>query len=267
MGRYTGKNQSSKHIIIGGLASPVLFVSNLNDIMTNPKQDFKPQQPLAMKNRWLRWIMGLALLGFLGSFLFAAINYYVKSQANPYCLRHLEQVPPSEVGIVFGAGIKGDKPSKYLKDRLDAGIQLYEAQKVKKLLLSGDNGSRRYNELAVMKAYCVEHGVDSNFIFVDYAGFDTYSTLFRAKNVFKVEQAVLVTQNYHLDRAVYIGNQLGIDCIGYSATRGSYAGYRKNTIREYVASIKSFFDVMVNRTPTFLGPIIDINGPSNFSKK
>ena len=223
--------------------------------------------PQSRQQPWLRWIAGLAVLGLLGCFLFLGINYYVKSQANPFCYRDLDRIPESEIGIVFGAGIRGDKPSKYLKDRLDAGIRLYEDQKVKKLLLSGDNGSRRYNELAVMKACCVENGVDSNFIFVDYAGFDTYSTLFRAKQVFKVEQAVLVTQNYHLDRAVFIGLQLGIDCLGYSANRGGYVGYQKNTIREYFASIKSFFDVLTDRRPTFLGPSVDIKGPSNFSQK
>ena len=124
------------------------------------------------------------------------------------------------MGIIFGAGINGDKPSKYLKDRLDAGILLYKAKRINKILISGDNGSQEYDELAVMKNYCFNHGVDTTKISIDYAGFDTYSTLYRAKHIFNIKRATLISQEYHLNRAIHIGHNMGIKSVGYSANKG-----------------------------------------------
>jgi len=170
------------------------------------------------------------------------------------------------VGIIFGAGINGDQPSKYLKDRLDAGIALYKANRINKILLSGDNGRDEYDELTVMKNYCFNHGVDTTKIFIDYAGFDTYSTMYRAKHIFNIKKATLISQEYHLNRAIYIGQKLGIKSVGYSANNGEYLGYKYVTFREYGSIFKSFFDVLRNREPHFLGNSIDINGVSNYSK-
>lgn len=170
------------------------------------------------------------------------------------------------MGIIFGAGINGDQPSKYLKDRLDAGILLYKANRINKILLSGDNGRDEYDELTVMKNYCFNHGVDTTKIFVDYAGFDTYSTMYRAKHIFKIRKATLISQEYHLNRAIYIGQKLGIKAVGYSANSGEYLGYKYVTFREYGSIFKSFLDVLRNREPRFLGTQIDINGVSNYSK-
>ena len=211
-------------------------------------------------------VLRLALLIFTGILAFAGINFYVISSSNPYCFRSSGSLPEVPVAIVFGAGIRNNAPSKYLKDRLDAGIRAYTEGKVRKLLLSGDNGSKSYDELAVMKAYCASHGVDTLNIFVDYAGFDTYSTLYRARHIFGVEEAILVTQNYHLDRAVFIGRHLGIDAVGYAADRGGYSNLRKNKIREAFATVKSVIDVMYGRKPKFLGKKVDLDGKGNFSK-
>ncbi len=175
-------------------------------------------------------------------------------------------LPKNQVGIIFGAGINGDQPSKYLKDRLDAGILLYQTHKIDKILLSGDNGRDEHDELTVMKNYCYQHGVDTTKIYVDYAGFDTYSTMFRAKSIFNVKSATLVSQEYHLNRAVYIGQKLGVQSVGFSANEGEYLGYKYVTFREYGSIFKAFFDVLRNREPRFLGNPIDINGVSNYSK-
>lgn len=208
----------------------------------------------------------LSLLVLTGILTFAGINFYVKRFSNPYCFRNTESLPESRVAIIFGAGIRNNAPSKYLKDRLDAGIGAYKEGKARRLLLSGDNGSKSYDELAVMKAYCADHGVDTLQIFVDYAGFDTYSTLYRAKHIFGVEEAILVTQNYHLDRAVFIARNLDIDAVGYAADRGGYSNLRKNKIRELFATVKSVIDVMYGRKPKFLGKKVDMEGKGNFSK-
>nr|WP_294926030.1 ElyC/SanA/YdcF family protein [uncultured Flavobacterium sp.] len=199
--------------------------------------------------------------------LIVAVNSHVKSSTKRDIHYSLRKFPKNDVGIIFGAGINGDQPSKYLKDRLDAGIFLYKAKRINKILLSGDNGSNEYDELTVMKNYCFKHGVDTTKIFIDYAGFDTYSTMYRAKHIFKIKKATLISQKYHLNRAVYIGQKLGIKSAGYSANKGEYNGYKYVCFREYLSTFKSFFDVLRNREPHFSGNPIDINGVSNYSKE
>ena len=198
--------------------------------------------------------------------LFFGIIYHVKYTANKKCYKNLKNVPPCEVGIVLGAGVHGDTPSKYLEDRLDAAVNLYKNNKIQKLLLTGDNGRKNYNELIVMKLYCFRNGVDTAKIYLDYAGFDTYSSLYRAKQIFKVEKAIIVSQNYHIDRAVFIGNRLGIDSYGFAADNGSYNNYRKNVVREYLAIIKSVIDITIKRKPKYLGEPVNIEGVSNYTK-
>ncbi len=215
--------------------------------------------------KFFRWKHILALTIAVGIIAVACASVVglVKHQANQYAYRNTEQVPNCYTAIVFGAGIRNGKPSKYLKDRLDAGIRLYETGKVQRLLLSGDNGSRSYDELKVMRDYCLANGVKSDDLFLDFAGFDTYSTLYRAREVFKVDRAVLVSQNYHLDRAIYIGRSLGLDSYGYVADNGHYPGHRRNKLREMLATVNAFIEVNTGRTPKFLGEIVDIQGTSN----
>lgn len=206
-------------------------------------------------------------LAIIGLITIVSVNYYVKSSTKKNIYYSLKKFPKNDVGIIFGAGINGDQPSKYLKDRLDAGIALYKAKRINKILLSGDNGREEYDELTVMKNYCFNHGVDTTKIFIDYAGFDTYSTMYRAKHIFKIKRATLISQEYHLNRAIYIGQKLGIKSVGYSANKGEYLGYNYVTFREYGSVFKSFLDVLRNREPHFLGGEIDINGASNYSKE
>jgi SanA protein len=212
----------------------------------------------------LKIILYLFIIGLIA---IISVNVYVKSTTKKQIYNSLKRFPKNDVGIIFGAGINRDKPSKYLKDRLDAGILLYKAKRINKILLSGDNGSEEYDELTVMKNYCFKHGVDTTKIFIDYAGFDTYSTMYRAKHIFKIKKATLISQKYHLNRAIYIGKHLGIKSVGYSANKGEYSGYEYVTFREYLSIFKSFFDVLRNREPHFLGNPIDINGVSNYSKE
>lgn len=208
----------------------------------------------------------LFYLSLIGLVLVFGINFYVKSKTHFLIFYSENKIPKNKVGIIFGAGINGDKPSKYLKDRLDAGIKLFKAKKINKILLSGDNGSDAHDELTVMKIYCFKNGIDTTKIYIDYAGFDTYSTMFRAKNIFKIDKAILITQEYHLNRAIYIGNNLGIESIGFSANQGEYRNYNYVRFREYFSICKSVIDVIRNREPHFLGTEININGVSNYSK-
>jgi len=214
--------------------------------------------------KYFKIFLYLAILGLVA---IVAVNYYVKSSTKKNIYYSIKRFPKNDVGIIFGAGINGNQPSKYLKDRLDAGIMLWKAKRINKILLSGDNGREEYDELTVMKNYCFNHGVDTTKIFIDYAGFDTYSTMYRAKHIFKIKKATLISQEYHLNRAIYIGNKLGIKSVGYSANKGEYLGYNYVCFREYGSIFKSFFDVLRNRQPRFLGGEININGESNYSKE
>jgi SanA protein len=219
------------------------------------------------KNKLKKYFKIFLYLVIIGLIAVVSVNYYVKSSTKKQIYYSLKKFPKNDVGIIFGAGINGDQPSKYLKDRLDAGIILYKANRINKILLSGDNGRDEYDELTVMKNYCFNHGVDTTKIFIDYAGFDTYSTMYRAKHIFNIKKATLISQEYHLNRAIYIGQKLGIKSVGYSANQGEYLGYKYVTFREYASIFKSFFDVLRNREPRFLGNPIDINGVSNYSKE
>ena len=194
-------------------------------------------------------------------------NSKVKAKTEGVIYTNLANVPKTKVVIIFGAGINGDKPSRYLKDRLDAGIALYKNNKVDKILLSGDNGRDEHDELTVMKLYCYENGVDTNKIYIDYAGFDSYSTMYRAKHIFKVDTAILVSQKYHLNRCVYLGDKLGVKSYGYSSDQGVYPGYKYYSFREKLSITKSVFDVMRGRKPKYLGETVDINGKSNYTKE
>lgn len=214
--------------------------------------------------KYFRIALYLAIIGLIA---IVSVNYYVKSSTKNKIYYSVKKFPKNDVGIIFGAGINGNQPSKYLKDRLDAGILLYKMKRINKILLSGDNGRDEYDELTVMKNYCFNHGVDTTKIFIDYAGFDTYSTMYRAKHIFKIKKATLISQEYHLNRAIYIGQKLGIKSAGYSANNGEYHGYKYVCFREYGSIFKSFFDVLRNREPRFLGNPININGPSNYSKE
>lgn len=172
-------------------------------------------------------------------------------------------VPPRPVGIIFGAGLNPDgTPSGMLADRLNGGIVLLRRHVVHGLLLTGDNGTVEYNELAAMRAYAIAHGVASATLTEDYAGFDTYDSCFRARAIFHIHSAVLVTQAFHLPRALYICRKMGIDAVGLAEPDWSKYGRGMMldlTLREYLARAKAVFDVETHRRATLLGPAESVN--------
>jgi vancomycin permeability regulator SanA len=166
-----------------------------------------------------------------------------------------------EAIIVLGCGVHGDTPTTLLSDRLDAAIELYKNAKVApKILMSGDHGRENYNEVAVMRQYAIDHGVPSEDIFMDHAGFSTYETMYRAKYIFGVDTAVIVTQEYHLYRALYDARALGIKCCGVEATGHVFAKQFVWDCREVLARTKDFFFSIFKPKPTYLGDTIDITG-------
>jgi SanA protein len=166
------------------------------------------------------------------------------------------EVTPRRAAIVFGAGLQRDgSPTPILRDRVDAAADLYFSGKVEKLLLSGDNRFLDYNEPGAMRAYALSLGVPEDAIVLDYAGRRTYDTCYRAKAIFGLNEAILVTQKFHLPRALYTCNHLGLDSVGIAADRQPY---RKISMlywnmRESLATAAALWDVHVKHPVPVLG--------------
>lgn len=161
--------------------------------------------------------------------------------------------------LILGAGVRDDgTPSHMLEDRLKVGIELYNSGAAPKILVSGDNSRDDYNEPETMKRYCVENGVPEEDIVLDYAGFSTYESLFRARDVFCAENIIIVTQKYHLYRALYVAEKLGLGAVGVSADLRTYRGQSYRDLRETAARNKDFLFTLFMPEPTYLGEQIPI---------
>jgi len=168
--------------------------------------------------------------------------------------------------LVLGAGVwDNSRPSPMLEDRLITAINLYNDGVSGKILMSGDNGQEYYDEVNVMKNYAIERGVPSEDIFMDHAGFSTYESIYRAKNIFQVESVVIVTQKYHLHRALYNARRFGLKAYGISADRNEYSGQGYRDKREFLARNKDFIYSIFKPKPAFLGEIIPIGGDGDIT--
>ena len=210
-------------------------------------------------------IVGAIVLGAGAVF---GINAYVKEVTAKRILTPQEAAELSDVDciLVLGCGIHADgSPSRMLADRLSRSVELYELQAAPKLLMSGDHGSAEYNEVATMREYALERGVPSEDIFMDHAGFSTYDSMYRAKEVFGADKIIIVTQDYHLYRAIYIAQELGMEAYGVAAKDVRYSGQTMRDIREILARVKDFFFTMFKPKPTYLGEAIPVSGDGNIT--
>ncbi|MBE6146242.1 MAG: SanA protein [Firmicutes bacterium] len=214
-----------------------------------------------------RIIKYLIILIIVGISIVLSINFYVilSTKKQIVDLSYLKNKNDYDCIIVLGAGIWGDKPSPMLQDRLDEAIKLYEEGIAPKLIMSGDNGREGYDEVNVMKDYAINKGIPSEDIFMDHAGFSTYESIYRAKEVFKVEKAIIVTQKYHLYRALHIGNKLGINVTGVGADPRKYSGQIFRELREILARNKDFIQAIFKLKPTYLGESIPVSGDGNIT--
>ncbi len=160
--------------------------------------------------------------------------------------------------LVLGSGVRGNYPTPILKERLDTGIYLYENGIAPKIIMSGDHGRQYYDEVNIMKDYAIEQGVPSEDIFMDHAGFSTYESMYRVGYIFEAKRVIVVSQKYHLYRAIYIGKRLDLDIIGANATKNILGGHSARLTREVFAQNKDFFKVMFKPEPTFLGEKISL---------
>ena len=163
--------------------------------------------------------------------------------------------------LVLGCGVRSDgTPSDMLEDRIKQGVFLYQNGAAPKIIMSGDHGRKDYDEVNVMKDYAIGLGVPSEDIFMDHAGFSTYESICRAKEVFGVKSVIIVTQAFHLPRALYIANSFGIDALGVEADLRTYAGSRYFELREMLARNKDFLTCIIKPAPTYLGDPIPVSG-------
>lgn len=167
--------------------------------------------------------------------------------------------------LVLGAGVRDGSPTPMLRDRLITGISLYKSGAAPKIIMSGDHGREDYDEVNVMKSYAVENGVPDGDVFMDHAGFSTYDSVYRAKAVFEADSIIIVTQKYHLYRALYIAERLGVNAVGVSADLDDYSGQLKRDLREIAARDKDFFSCLFKPEPKYLGEKIPVSGDGNIT--
>jgi len=191
-----------------------------------------------------------------------SINLYVKQSTKKQIITSKDYSNLKDIDCieVLGAKIWGDKPSPMIEDRLLQAIELYEANVSPKIIMSGDHGTDEYDEVNTMKDYAIEKGVPSENIFMDHAGFSTYESIYRAKEIFGAKKIVIVTQKYHLYRALHIANSLGIEAYGVGSDPRQYVGAAYREAREILARNKDFVKCIFKPEPTYLGDTIPVSG-------
>ena len=194
------------------------------------------------------------------------LSAHIASSTKNQKFTRSSKVPEVYTVIVLGASVRANgNLSTMLEDRVASALKLYNEGKVKRFLLSGDNGTASYNEPKAMKEYLMAKGVPEDDIFLDYAGFDTYDSMYRASSVFNVREAIVVTQEFHLPRALYIANKLGLNYYGFVGDKRTYQRESANKRRELLANVKAFLELTINKEPTYLGAKIPIDGPPQSS--
>ena len=207
-------------------------------------------------------IMYFVIIAVILLIVFLSINFYVKASTKKQIINDSNYTNLKDIDciIILGAGIWGDKPSPMLEDRLLEGINLYNNNVSNKIIMSGDHGRKEYDEVNIMKKYAIEKGIPSENIFMDHAGFSTYESIYRAKEIFEAKKVVIVTQKYHLYRALYIANQLGLEAYGVGADPRRYVGETYRKVREILARNKDFVKCIFKPEPTYLGDTIPVSG-------
>ena len=215
------------------------------------------------KGLWKKVLMILVCLAIAGTAALFGINGYVKHVGGKKILTSEEAAQLADVDciLVLGCLVKSNGvPSDMLTDRLNRGVELYELGAAPKLLMSGDHGRKDYNEVEAMKQFAIDAGIPSSDVFMDHAGFSTYDSMYRAKEIFAADKVIIVTQEYHLYRAIYIAEQLGLDAYGVASDYHTYRGQTYRDLREILARVKDAAITVFKPEPTYLGDVIPVSG-------
>ena len=221
------------------------------------------------KKKTLRGLLSIFLcLCILGITALTVINSIVKLSTGDQIISSEEAAKLEDIDciLVLGCFVKDDgRPSDMLFDRLTRGVELYDMGAAPKLLMSGDHGREEYDEVAAMKQFAIDEGIPSEDVFMDHAGFSTYESIYRAKEIFQADKILIVTQEYHLYRALYIANQLGVEAYGVSSDYHTYVGQFMRDFREMLARVKDCATCIFKLEPTYLGEAIPIFGDGNIT--
>ena len=214
--------------------------------------------------KWFRTALCIVIVfAVFGVSAVGAINAYMKLSVADALLTQEDAARLRDVDciLVLGCGVGASgRPTPMLEDRLQRGVALYQDNVASKILMSGDHGREHYNEVAVMKKYAVDAGVPSADVFMDHAGFSTYESMYRAKEIFCAKKVVIVTQQYHLYRAVYIAQALGLEAYGVNCDYRTHGDQFFRDVREILARVKDFGTSILKPKPTWLGDAIPVNG-------
>lgn len=209
-------------------------------------------------------VLGIVLL--IGIAAVSLSVYMVKAtEKNIFTADTFKNDEKADCILILGAGVKDGKPKPMLRDRLLTGIELYKSGAAEKIIMSGDHGRADYDEVNVMRAFALEQGVSAEDIFLDHAGFSTYDSVYRAKNIFGAENIIIVSQKYHLYRALYISEKLDVKAAGVSANLNTYGGQLKRDIREIIARDKDFFKCIIKPEAEIMGDKIPLDGDGSIT--
>ncbi len=225
---------------------------------------------MKLVKRYKRLISALLLISFILMQVPLLINVYMLEFSNRYILTVEEAAEMNfDCALILGAGVWGDSPSHMLEERLNKGIEVYNTGCTNRILMSGDHGREDYDEVNVMKSFAVNCGATANEVFMDHAGFSTYESMYRARDVFCVDSVVIITQKYHLYRAIYDARKLGLDAYGVCAD-GQYDYHISvrtyNNSREALARCKDFVWCIFKPEPTYLGEEIPISASGELTE-
>ena len=210
----------------------------------------------------------LAFFSVIGIVSVFGVNAYVKhiGGKNIITPEDVTELKDVDCIIVLGCQVKDNgNPSDMLADRLTRGIELYKQGAAPKIIMSGDHGQKEYDEVNTMKQVAIDADVPSNDIFMDHAGFSTYESVYRAKEIFEADKIIIVSQEYHLYRALYIAKQLGIEAYGVNSDYHTYWGQSNREAREILARCKDFVKTIFKPEPTYLGETIPVSGDGNIT--
>ncbi len=238
-----------------------------NIIKKNRKEIGEKNAKKKTKKKLLISIFLLIVTGLLALAFTLVINLYVKVSVKDKIITEEKAASiDADCILVLGAGVwNNGNPSAMLEDRLLQGVKLYKNGASDRLLMSGDHGRKEYDEVNVMKQFSIDRGITSEHIFMDHAGFSTYESIYRARDIFEAKKIIIVTQKYHLYRALYIADKLGIDAYGVASNPRRYAGQMRMSFREILARVKDFFNVIIKPEPTYLGEQISISGSGDLT--
>ena len=221
-----------------------------------------------VKRRIFRILIALLCVVLIAGVAVLALDAWVLFTTRDKILTPEEaaKIQDADCILVLGCQVRNNGvPSAMLEDRLRRSVELYDLGAAPKLLMSGDHGRENYDEVGAMRQYAMDNGVPSENIFMDHAGFSTYESMYRARDVFQAKKIIIVTQQYHLYRSIYAAEALGLEAYGVACDYRQYSGQLKRDVREVLARAKDVATGIFQPKPTYLGEAIPIWGDGNLT--